>query len=113
MKTFILMSRINPQCASLVEVAARVKDGAKHGRAWLDKVKEVCPEAKFIAHYAILGGYDFMDIYEAPSEETAVKIAMIGNACGAFNVESWTAIPDSRVTELASQIYEDFQKSKV
>lgn len=108
MKTFILMSRINPQCASLVEVAARVKDGVKHGRAWIDKVKEVCPEAKFIAHYAILGGYDFMDIYEAPSEETAAKIAMIGNACGAFNVESWIAIPDSRLAELATELHAEF-----
>jgi len=34
-------------------------------------IKEKCPEVKFIAHYGLLGPYDFMDIYEAPDEETA------------------------------------------
>jgi hypothetical protein len=29
---------------------------------------------------------------------------MIGNSSGAFQVETWTAIPDSRLLELARQV---------
>lgn len=106
MKTFVLMSRLCPHGPSLVEVASRMKDGQKIGRAWVERVNQLCPEAKFIAHYALLGAYDFMDIYEAPDEQTAAKVAMIGSACGAFQVETWTAMPDSCLAELAKQVRE-------
>ncbi len=98
MKTFILMTKLTP------EIASRMKDRGSIGRAWLDQVKEKCPEVKFTAHYGLLGKYDFMDIYEAPDEEIAAKVAMISRAHGAFDAESWTAIPYNRIVELAEEI---------
>ena len=98
MKTFMLMTKLTP------EISARVKDRAKIGRAWLDEVREKCPEVKFIAHYALLGSYDFVDIYEAPDEETAAKVSMISMANGAFQSESWAAIPYKRFLELTEEI---------
>jgi len=98
MKTFMLMTKLTP------EVSARVKDRAKIGRAWLDEVKEKCPEVKFIAHYALLGSFDFVDIYEAPDEETAAKVSMISMANGASQAESWAAIPYKRFLELTEEI---------
>jgi uncharacterized protein with GYD domain len=98
MKTFILMTKLSP------EVTKQMKDRAKIGRAWLDHVREKCPEVKFVAHYALLGGFDFMDIYEAPDEETAAKVSMISMANGAFEAQSWTAIPYKRFVELTEEI---------
>ncbi len=98
MQTFILMTKLSP------EVSRQMKDRAKIGRAWLDRVKDKCPEVKFIAHYALLGGFDFMDIYEAPNEETAAKVSMISLANGAFEAQSWTAIPYKRFVELTEEI---------
>ncbi|MEK6570080.1 MAG: GYD domain-containing protein [Bacteroidota bacterium] len=98
MQTFILMTKLSP------EVAKQVKDRAKLGRAWLDQVKAKCPEVKFVAHYALLGPYDFLDIYEAPNEETAAKVSMISVSNGAFQAESWTAIPYKRFVELTEEI---------
>jgi uncharacterized protein with GYD domain len=98
MKTFILMTKLAP------EVARQMKDRAKIGRAWLDQVKEKCPEVKFIAHYALLGDFDFMDIYEAPDEELAAKVSMISSAHGAAQAQSWTAIPYKRFVELVEEI---------
>jgi len=92
------MTKLSP------EVSSRLKDRAKIGRAWLDEVREKCPEVKFIAHYALLGSYDFVDIYEAPDEETAAKVSMISMANGAFQAESWSAIPYKRFLELAAEI---------
>ena len=104
MRTFILMSRLCPHGPSMIEAVSRLHSGERAERAWVDQVKKICPEAKFIAHYALLGAYDFMDIYEAPDENTAAKVAMIGNSSGAFQVETWTAIPDTRLLELAREV---------
>jgi uncharacterized protein with GYD domain len=98
MKTFILMTKLAP------EQSMKMRDRGSIGRFWLEQVKEKCPEVKFIAHYGLLGPYDFIDIYEAPDEETAAKVSMISLANGAFQAESWTAIPYKRIVELASEI---------
>ena len=98
MMTFILMTKLSP------EVTTRMKDRASIGRAWLDQVKEKCPDVKFVAHYALLGPFDFLDIYEAPDSETAAKVSMISLANGAFQAESWTAIPYNTFLKLAEEI---------
>jgi uncharacterized protein with GYD domain len=86
------------------EVASKMKDREKIGQRWLDQVRKKCPEVKFIAHYGLLGSFDFMDIYEAPDEEVAAKVSMISRANGASQAESWTAIPYKRIVELADEI---------
>lgn len=98
MKTFFLYTKLGP------EVGSRVKDRAKLGRAWLEQVKEKCPEVRFIGHYGLLGKYDFVDIYEAPDEEIAAKVSMISMANGAFQAESHLAIPYKRLVELSKEI---------
>ena len=98
MPTYVLMTKLSP------EVSRRVRDRAKLGRAWLDQVKKKCPEVKFVAHYALLGAYDFLDVYEAPDAETAAKVSMISQDNGAFQAESWTAIPYRRFVELTEEI---------
>lgn len=98
MKTFVLMTKLSP------ELSKQMKNRAMLGRAWLDQVREKCPEVKFIGHYALLGQYDFLDIYEAPDEEIAAKVSMISSANGALSAESWSAIPYKRFLELTKEI---------
>ena len=98
MQTFVLMTKLAP------EMSKQVKDQEKLGRVWLEQVKEKCPEVNFLAHYALLGPYDFLDIYESPDEETAAKVSLISLQSGAFQAESWVAIPYKRFVELAEEI---------
>ena len=98
MPTFVLMTKLSP------DISKRLSDRAKVGRNWLNQVKSKCPEVKFLSHYALLGTYDFMDIYEAPSEETAAKVSMISLANGALKAESWSAIPYQRFLELTEEL---------
>ena len=98
MQTFVLMTKLAP------EMSKKVKDQEKLGRQWLEQVKEKCPEVNFLAHYALLGPYDFLDIYEAPDEETAAKVSLISLQTGAFLAESWGAIPYKRFIELTEEI---------
>jgi len=74
------------------------------GKDWLHKVKESCPEVKWLAHYAILGPYDFMDIYDAPDVDTAHKVSLISRSEGALTAESWQAMPYDQFLELFDTI---------
>jgi uncharacterized protein with GYD domain len=86
MATFILLSKLS--AASLGSPRNR-----EHvGRKWFEEVKKKCPDVKWIDHYALLGPFDFMDIYEAPDEHAAAKVSMITMAKGAVKAETWSAL---------------------
>jgi uncharacterized protein with GYD domain len=87
MPTFVLMTRLAAE--NLHDAAAR----RALGKEWLQKVRKLCPEVTFIAHYALLGPYDFMDIYEAPDVQAAHRVSLISRAEGALSAESWQAMP--------------------
>jgi uncharacterized protein with GYD domain len=94
MPTYVLLTRLTP------DVTKRLKEREKIGRRWKQAVEEKCPDVKWIAHYCLLGPYDFMDIYEAPSEETAAKVSWLTLSMGAVQAESWTAIPYGKFLEI-------------
>ena len=98
MQTYILLTKLAP------EVSKKMKERDSIGHTWLDQVREKCPDVKFIAHYAILGQYDFIDIYEAPDNETAAKVSIISQANGAMSAESLTAIPYKEFLKLTKEI---------
>ena len=98
MATYILMTKLTP------EVTSSVKKREKIGKAWLQKVSETCPGVKWISHFALLGRYDFMDIYEAPDNETAAKVSWITLSSGALQAESWPAIPYQRYLEIVDDV---------
>lgn len=98
MPTFVLMTRLQPE--QMKDADARTKSG----REWLDKVNTACPEVEWIASYALLGPYDFMNIYEAPDVETAHKVSMISRAEGALMAESWEALPYDRYLDVMEDI---------
>ena len=98
MQTYILLTKLSP------ELSRRMKDRADIGKTWIEQVRIKCPEVKFVSHYALLGRYDFLDIYEAPDEETAAKVSMISQANGALQAQSLIAIPYKRFIELTEEI---------
>jgi len=98
MQTYILLTKFSP------DLSRQMKDRATLGRNWLSQVKKKCPKVKFIAHYALLGQFDFLDIYEAPDEEVAAKVSLISQMNGAFQAQSMPAIPYKRFLELIKEI---------
>lgn len=98
MATYVLMTTLSP------EITKDMRHRSEIGKQWKQRVANQVPEVKWVAHYALLGPHDFLDIYEAPNEEAAAKVSMISLAMGALRAESWTAIPYGRFVELASEI---------
>lgn len=98
MATYILVTKLSPDITKEVEKRAEI------GRQWIERVRKNCPEVKFRAHYALLGPYDFLDIYDAPNEESAAKVSMISLSGGAIAAESWTAIPYTKFLGLIKDL---------
>ena|SRR3972149_3255593 len=94
MPTYILVTKLS------AEIMKDLKRRAEIGQQWHEQVKKNCPGVKFLAHYALLGQYDFLDIFEAADEEEAAKVSLISMANGATHAESWTAIPYKRFLEI-------------
>lgn len=86
MPVFVLMTKLAP------DAMRDAQDRKAVGRDWMQKVKSACPDVKWLAHYAILGPYDYMDIYDAPDNETAHVVSMISRSEGAVTAESWQAM---------------------
>ncbi len=100
MPTFVLMTRIS------AEALKDAGDRRKSGKRWLNKVQTACPQVKWLAHYALLGPYDYMDIYEAPDVETAHRVSLISRASGAISAESWQAMPYDLFLKLLEEVQE-------
>jgi uncharacterized protein with GYD domain len=98
MPVFVLMTRLNTKI--LTDASKRRTKGKK----WLKTVNAACPEVKWLAHYALLGPYDSMDIYEAPDVETAHRVSLISRTEGAETAESWPAIQYDQFLEILEEI---------
>ena len=98
MPTFVLMTKLS------TEAMGDPRGRKAVGKDWLNKVSAHCPEVRWISHYAILGRYDFMDIYEAPDIETAHKVSYISRTEGAVEAESWQALPYDEYVSLVDEI---------
>lgn len=98
MPTFVLMTKLAVDTLESAEVRRAM------GKEWIKKVKGACPDVQWIAHYALLGPYDFMDIYEAPDIRTAQKVSLISRSEGALSAESWEAMAYDEFLELMQEV---------
>jgi uncharacterized protein with GYD domain len=87
MSTFVLLSKFSPDAFrepnQLKVLAEQVGE----------RIRTQCPEAKWRHSYSLLGGYDVIDIFDAPDEKTAERVAMIIRAHGHSTTETFLATP--------------------
>lgn len=85
MPTYIMMSRLT-------------NEGRKTIKNHPERIKEVDREienmgAKVLAQYATLGMYDFINILEAPDNETIARVSTELGARGTIDIMTLSAIP--------------------
>ena len=97
MPIYVLMTKLAP---------ATLKGRRSAGRDWIAKVEKLCPDLKWVSHYALLGPYDFMDIYEAPNDKTAFRVSLLSRELGAVTAESWPAMPYDKFLKIADRVDE-------
>jgi uncharacterized protein with GYD domain len=98
MATFVLLTKLSSESLGTPRKRETI------GRKWFQEIKAKCPQVKWIDHYALLGPFDFMDIYEAPNEEEAAKVSLITMSKGAVKAETWAALPYKRFVEVTKKL---------
>ena len=98
MPTYVLMTKLSP--TALKDPRGR----RKAGQDWKAKVEKLVPGIRWTAHYALLGPYDFMDVYEAPDEGAAMRVSLLSRELGAAEAESWPAMAYESFLPLAEQV---------
>ena len=77
--------------AAYIMLSTLTEEGRKTIKERPQRVKEVNKEieamgAKVIAQYAVLGPYDFINIVEAPNNETIARISLALGARGTVHI---------------------------
>ncbi|MBI2848574.1 MAG: GYD domain-containing protein [Chloroflexi bacterium] len=98
MSTYVLMTKLSPEALKEPrEVDALGKDVSA-------RIKAEVPQAKWICSYALLGPYDYLDIFDAPDNSVATKVALIIRSFGHATTETWVATEWDRFLGLVKEM---------
>jgi uncharacterized protein with GYD domain len=86
MPQFIMLTRISAQSLH------QPKSFETLERHAMDQVRKACPEVRWIADYAVMGPYDYVDIFEAPSIQAAMRVSALVRTYGHAHTEVWPAL---------------------
>jgi len=100
MYPFILLTRLAPMALSTPQ---HLDDLEKKVKA---EIERDCPDVRWVANYAILGPYDYLDIFEAPDTTTATRVATIVRSYGHASTEVWAATEWKTFKDLVHKLEE-------
>jgi uncharacterized protein with GYD domain len=87
MNTYMLLSKLLPsQVYSPDEISEMGNKVSKN-------LQKQFPKIKWLSNYAVCGPYDFVDIFEAETNEMAMKVAVIIRSSWNAITELWPVIP--------------------
>lgn len=104
MQTFILLTRL------IREEVSPAFSIAKASKEVTEKVREYLPSVKWTANYAVLGPWDYVDIFEAPDTETAMKLSSLVRYYGGAHTEVWPAAGWDEFKETIRDLAETMEK---
>jgi uncharacterized protein with GYD domain len=87
MATYILLTKLSPESATSPNRVEKLEHEVQ------ERIKRHCPEVRWVANYAVLGPYDYVDIFEAPDDRSAAKVSTVIRSFGHAITETWTALP--------------------
>lgn len=98
MALFILLTRISTESIrspkSLEELEQKV----------MARLRSECPGVEWVHNFAVLGPYDYLDIFRAPDNDTAFKVATIIRSFGHAKTEVWAATEWAKFKEMVRAI---------
>ncbi len=85
MPSFVMLTRLSHGSlrspAALEELERQV----------MDRIRAECADVQWSGSYVVLGPYDYVDIFEAPDNDAAMKVATIIRTFGHAQIEIWPA----------------------
>lgn len=94
MQTFVMLTRLSPGNTR----SPRALEDVEH--EVMDRIRKDCPGVEWERSFAVLGSYDYVDIFRAPDIESAAKVATLVRTVGHAQAEVWAATEWHRFKEL-------------
>lgn len=107
MSTFIMLTRLSPESVGAPHVVKVLEGRVKRA------VQIECPEVEWVASYATLGPYDYLDVFRAPDVATATKVAALVRIAGHATTEVWAATEWERFEQMVATLPDDVGMSVV
>ena len=98
MDTYIMLTRLSPETMASPRAIASLE------RDVVNRVRARCPEVTWVHSYALLGPYEFLDIFEAPDLDAATRVSSLLRISGHSHVEVWPAIDWGRFKGLLGSL---------
>lgn len=98
MSTFIMLTRL---AAGVLRSPRSLEDLE---RQVMERIRSECPEIEWVSNYAILGPWDYLDIFRAPDIETATKVATLVRTFGHAHTEVWAATEWQRYKDMVRDL---------
>jgi len=98
MATFIMLTRLAHGALRAPESLENLERQVK------DRINLECPEVEWVSSYAVLGPYDYVDIFRAADIEGAMKVATIIRTFGHAHTEVWAATEWEKFKEILANL---------
>lgn len=85
MNTFIMLTRVSHEGLHSPQALESLEQEV------MTQVRSQCPDVSWLHSYAVLGPYDYMDIFEAPDVAAAMRVATLIRTLGHAESEVWPA----------------------
>ena len=94
MPTFVMATRLEPMALKSPKSLERIQNSV------MEHIRLECAGVEFRIQLAVLGKYDYVEVFDAPDNDTAMKVATITRTFGHALTEVWPAKEWSKFKEM-------------
>jgi uncharacterized protein with GYD domain len=105
MSTFMMLTRVQPGGLSSGHSLRHLEERT------MAHIRRECPGVEWVQSWALLGPYDYLDVFRAPDLETAAKVSTLVHIHGRSTTETWGAVEWNRFKELLDAMPPDIVKA--
>jgi uncharacterized protein with GYD domain len=98
MPTFIMLTRLS---AAAIESPQSFEEMERRA---MERIRSECPQVEWVHNFAVLGPYDYVDVFRAPDIEEAFKVATLIRTFGHAHTEVWTATEWAKYKDMVREL---------